>query len=239
MPERRESAIWLLARACPGHPPCHSGTSWIFESDVDPEFPHVVRPTFNAYPPPAYRFAETGDTIDHAAVYVGLGGHRLSAWGLLAELAEAPLGLRRWPCLWRASGMRQRRDHCLDGWYGLGWRTLFHPEAPSHGSPVAGCRGLVPLAGRVGPERRTTPRALEVCPPFRHGRSAHRFRRPDRIAAGRMAGPRAVWASGPAGFMSGAFWPGPALWHLAPSAPAGWLRTRARGARSDMACPSM
>ena len=34
-----------------------------FESDIDPEFPRVVRPTFNAYPPPAYRFAEPGDTF--------------------------------------------------------------------------------------------------------------------------------------------------------------------------------
>ena len=41
-----------------------------FESDIDPEFPRVVRPTFNSYPPPAYRFAEPGDTIDHIAVYV-------------------------------------------------------------------------------------------------------------------------------------------------------------------------
>ena len=40
-----------------------------FESDIDPEFPGVVRPTFNTYPPPAYRFAEPGDTIDHIAVY--------------------------------------------------------------------------------------------------------------------------------------------------------------------------
>ena len=54
-----------------------------FESDIDPEFPRVVRPTFNAYPPPAYRFAEAGDTIDHVAVYVASAAIVLSGWGLL------------------------------------------------------------------------------------------------------------------------------------------------------------
>src|SRR3954454_21655392 len=52
-----------------------------FESDTDPEFPRVVRPTFNTYPPAVYRFAEAGDTIDHVAVYVSSAALVLSAWG--------------------------------------------------------------------------------------------------------------------------------------------------------------
>src|SRR3974377_1796632 len=54
-----------------------------FESDIDPEFPRVVRPTFNAYPPPAYRFADAGHTIDPVPVYVPSAAIVLSGWGLL------------------------------------------------------------------------------------------------------------------------------------------------------------
>src|SRR5262249_20904577 len=39
-----------------------------FPTDIDPEFPTVLRPTFSPLPPPAYRFAEPGDTIDRVAI---------------------------------------------------------------------------------------------------------------------------------------------------------------------------
>jgi len=61
-----------------------------FESDIDPEFPRVVRPTFNTYPAPAYRFAEPGDTIDHIAVYVAAAAIVLSGWGLFRGLRKRP-----------------------------------------------------------------------------------------------------------------------------------------------------
>ena len=80
-----------------------------FESDIDPEFPRVVRPTFNAYPPPAYRFAEAGDTIDHVAVYVASAALVLSAWGLLAGHGSDASGSRPWRSHWPASGMRRLR----------------------------------------------------------------------------------------------------------------------------------
>ncbi len=104
-----------------------------FESDIDPEFPRVVRPTFNAYPPPAYRFAEAGDTIDHIAVYVASAAIVLSAWGLLRGpkrrlwLAAMALSLAGF---WHAA----TPGPLLDGWHGLGWRTILNPEragAPS------------------------------------------------------------------------------------------------------------
>src|SRR3954454_22209116 len=41
-----------------------------FPDDRDPEFPSVVRPTFSRRPPPAYRLAEPGGTIDRVAGYV-------------------------------------------------------------------------------------------------------------------------------------------------------------------------
>ncbi|MFO0888660.1 MAG: hypothetical protein U0790_05865 [Isosphaeraceae bacterium] len=99
------------------------------ESDIDPEFPRVVRPTFNAYPPPAYRFAEAGDTIDHVAVYVASAAIVLSAWGLvrtrkrlwLAALAVSIAGF------WHAA----TPGPLLDGWHGVGWRVIGQPAAPS------------------------------------------------------------------------------------------------------------
>src|SRR5258708_648724 len=52
-----------------------------FPDDVDGEFPRVVRPTFSRRPPPAYRLAEPGDTIDRVAIYVAAGAVILSLAG--------------------------------------------------------------------------------------------------------------------------------------------------------------
>src|SRR3954447_22516068 len=66
-----------------------------FPDDVDGEFPRVVRPTFSRRPPPAYRLAEPGDTIDRVAIYV-------SAAAIVVSLAGW-LGARRKPSLWPAA----------------------------------------------------------------------------------------------------------------------------------------
>jgi hypothetical protein len=101
-----------------------------YESDVDPEFPRVLRPTFSAYPPPAYRFAEAGDTIDHIAVYVASAATVLSGWGLLRSprkrlwLGAMALSLAGY---WHAA----TPGPLVDGWYGLGWRTMLDPAAPA------------------------------------------------------------------------------------------------------------
>jgi hypothetical protein len=100
-----------------------------YESDVDPEFPSVRRPTFSAYPPPAYRFADAGDTIDHIAVYVASAAAVLATWGLLRgcrkRLWIAALAL----CLagyWHAA----TPGPLMDGWHGLGWRVMLDSSAP-------------------------------------------------------------------------------------------------------------
>jgi hypothetical protein len=101
-----------------------------YESDIDPEFPLVVRPTFSRYPPPAYRFAEAGDTIDHIAVYVASAATVLSGWGLVRSprrrlwLGAMALSLAGF---WHAA----TPGPLVDGWYGLGWRTLLNPAAPA------------------------------------------------------------------------------------------------------------
>jgi len=105
---------------------------WVltFEHDVDPEFPWVVRPTFNTYPPAAYRLGEAGDTIDHIAVYVSSAALVLAAWGWFRKP-----GNRTWAAtlalsvagFWHAA----TPGPLVDGWYGLGWRIILDPRAPA------------------------------------------------------------------------------------------------------------
>lgn len=105
----------------------------VFPDDIDPEFPKVVRPTFNPLPPPAYRLAEPGDTIDHAALYIAAGVLVLSALGWSfsrrsdrgAALWPAALALAGAAC-WHAAAP----GPCLDGYHGLGWRVIRDPAAP-------------------------------------------------------------------------------------------------------------
>jgi hypothetical protein len=100
-----------------------------FESDIDPEFPSVRRPTFSTYPPPAYRFADAGDTIDHIAVYIASAATVLSAWGLWRSpqkrlwVVALTLSLASY---WHAA----TPGPLMDGWHGLGWRVVLDPLAP-------------------------------------------------------------------------------------------------------------
>ena len=104
--------------------------AWDFPDDIDPEFPKVVRPTFNRRPPPAYRLAEPGDTLDRVAIYLSAGAVVLSLAGLAAARTKREL----WPtalaaslgALWHAS----TPGPTFDGWHGLGWRTIADSSAP-------------------------------------------------------------------------------------------------------------
>jgi hypothetical protein len=100
-----------------------------YENDIDPELPQVGRPTFSRYPPAAYRFAEACDTIDHVAVYVSSAALVLAAWGWLRnprELKWAAAVALSAAGFWHAA----TPGPLADGWYGLGWRTIFDPRAP-------------------------------------------------------------------------------------------------------------
>ena len=54
-----------------------------FEEDIDPEFPKVVRPTFNVVPPAAYRLAEPGDTLDRIQLYLAAASVVLASGGVI------------------------------------------------------------------------------------------------------------------------------------------------------------
>jgi hypothetical protein len=101
-----------------------------YESDLDPEFPKVLRPTFSRLPSPAYRLAEPGDTIDRVSIYFSCAGIVFCAIGMLGR---REIGL--WPAalavvvagFWEAANP----GPTLDGWHGLGWRSMFNPSSPT------------------------------------------------------------------------------------------------------------
>lgn len=104
-----------------------------FPSDVDREFPRVIRPTFSLLPPPAYRLAEPGDTIDRIALYFSGWGVALATMGLWARKREG-----RGAALWGSAlalalgafWYNSSPGPTFDGWHGLGFRALIDPTTP-------------------------------------------------------------------------------------------------------------
>jgi hypothetical protein len=102
-----------------------------FPEDLDDEYPGVVRPTFSRYAPPAYRLAEPGDTIDRIAIYTSSLAIVISLTGLVVSRSRP----RLWPAavgvslaaFWYAANP----GPTFDGWHGLGWPALVHPDTPA------------------------------------------------------------------------------------------------------------
>src|SRR3954447_23461532 len=70
-----------------------------FPEDADPEFPGVVRPTFSRRPPPAYRLAEPGDTIDRGGMYLSAAALAIATAGWTTRRRGAD-GPALWPAAW-------------------------------------------------------------------------------------------------------------------------------------------
>jgi Tyrosine phosphatase family len=102
-----------------------------FPDDIDREYPGVQRPTFSRRPPPAYRLADPGDTIDRIAIYTASIALVIAATGLVSR--------RRRPGLWPSAlalalgafWYAANPGPTFDGWHGLGWRAIVHPETPT------------------------------------------------------------------------------------------------------------
>ncbi len=117
-----------------------------FPDDIDPEFPRVVRPNFSSHPPPAYRLAEPGDTIDRVGIYVsslafvlaviGSTRYRPKPWVAAAALAGAAFwyAANPWPT--------------FDGWHGIAWASMLDPATPP-GVRLALATGALTLAWMV------------------------------------------------------------------------------------------
>jgi protein tyrosine phosphatase (PTP) superfamily phosphohydrolase (DUF442 family) len=104
-----------------------------FPSDLDREFPGVVRPTFSLAPPAAYRLAEPGDTLDRVALYLFSAAVVVAGYGLLRRRSAGMLGGLWISALGLAlSGFWYSANPwpTFDGWHGLGWRVATDPAAP-------------------------------------------------------------------------------------------------------------
>jgi hypothetical protein len=130
-----------------------------YEDDIDAEMPAVVRPTFSRYPPASYRFADAGDTIDHVAVYVSSAALVLAAWGWIrkphAHLWAAAVALSA-VGFWHAA----TPGPLLNGWYGLGWRTIMDPRTPIANRLILGALAVLVTAVLIWVLRRQSPRSL-------------------------------------------------------------------------------
>src|SRR4051812_44106501 len=118
-----------------------------FPDDRDAEFPGVSRPNFSRMPPPAYRLAEPGDTIDRIAIYLSAVGVVLGLVGIVRGWVGAAENSNT-VTLTRPSGPLSRGERgeapwlaalgvalaafwhsvtpgpTFDGWHGLGWRSI-------------------------------------------------------------------------------------------------------------------
>jgi protein tyrosine phosphatase (PTP) superfamily phosphohydrolase (DUF442 family) len=113
-----------------------------FDEDVDPEFPRVVRLTFSRVPASAYRLAEPGDTLDRSMIYLSAASVVVAAAGLVVNRGRAlwPIALAvGFAALWYSGAP----GPTVDGWHGLGWRTIFDPNAPRDVRAALLCGALV------------------------------------------------------------------------------------------------
>ena len=109
-----------------------------FSDFIDADFPKVIRPHFSTHPPAAYRLAEPGDTLDRIGLYLGSAALVLSlvalvrvAWNRRHSQHESS---ELWPLAFAlaAAGTwySATPGPTFDGWHGVGWRTMFNPNAP-------------------------------------------------------------------------------------------------------------
>jgi hypothetical protein len=119
-----------------------------FPEDRDDEYPAVARPTFSRHPPPSYRLAEPGDTIDRIAIYTSSLAVVLAVTGCVAGRKRPGLSLSALGISLAAFWYAANPGPTFDGWHGLGWRALFHPDTPA-GTRVALGAGALAVLGLI------------------------------------------------------------------------------------------
>ena len=135
-----------------------------FPQDVDPEFPGVDRPTFNRVPPPAYRLAEPGDTIDRVGLYLAAGSVVLAALGRLRSRERRAAWMGVFALSSAAFWYSSAPGPTFDGWHGLGPRAILDPSVPIATrfalGALATCLSLVAAVGLISTALRLGVRVL-------------------------------------------------------------------------------
>lgn len=105
----------------------------IGETDLDGEFPDLIRPTFSKYPPASYRLAEPGDTLDRVAVYLASGAAVLAALAAVRagrSSASARIWLGAVAVSLAAFWYSANPSPTFDGWHGWNFDAIANPGAP-------------------------------------------------------------------------------------------------------------
>ncbi len=126
---------WLVLAAFAGVAAWHALD---FSEARDTEFPRVIRPHFNPWPPAAYRLAEPGDTLDRVGLYLAAVASGLAVAGLARRVIARSRGesvdLALWPSAaalaLAAAWHSATPGPAFDGWHGLGWRAILDPATP-------------------------------------------------------------------------------------------------------------
>ena len=142
------SRPWLILAAVGGVAIWHALD---FSEAADSDFPRIVRPFFNAWPPSAYRLAEPGDTLDRVGLYFASVASAMAVLAIHIRVRSRSVAL--WPsalalalgAAWHAS----TPGPSFDGWPGLGWRVMLDPSA-SVGVRLAMAVGAIGLLGTIG-----------------------------------------------------------------------------------------
>ena len=134
-----------------------SGTSSTSPRPARTEFPKVVRPFYNPWPPAAYRLAEPGDTLDRVGLYLasadlgaGVPGDRPPENPDAGASASRPTS-RLWPAALALSPGRDLArldpgpDRSMAG-MGLGWRTIFDPSTATVRAVRSGLAAVSPFS---------------------------------------------------------------------------------------------
>ena len=138
-----------------------------FESDIDPEFPRCHPPHVQYVSGPGLPVRRGGrHDRPHRGVH-RLRGDRAFCMGAIGQPAK-----RLWIAamavslagFWHAA----TPGPLLDGWYGLGWRTLYNPDAAlAIRLTLAIALAVLAALLRLGPRRSAVARALEGLPASR------------------------------------------------------------------------
>lgn len=117
---------WLILAALV---PLAAWSLVVYPSEPDAEYPAIVRPVFNHYPPKAYRLAEPGDTLDRAGMYVAALGLMFAVRGLVAG-GRCAVWLGAICALAGLYWLAAAPSPTFDGWHGWSWSAIANPAAP-------------------------------------------------------------------------------------------------------------
>ena len=139
-----EARPWLILAGVAALAALHA---FDFSEVGDTDFPRIVRPFFNRWPPAAYRLAEPGDTLDRMGLYFASAASALAAVAIARRDRASGSGLALWPSALAlalaATWYEATPGPTFDGWHGLGWRIILDPGVPARSRVAVGLAATI------------------------------------------------------------------------------------------------